>query len=374
MMDRRRFAVVAASAMVLPSLRAQTSRDIVIGQSAQLTGPFRAYCLEMLAGAALVFEQANREGGVQGRRLRLVSLDDAYDVKKTEANTNSLIDEHGAVSLFLYGGTPTSLAAAKIAEQRQVPFVAPSTGSDALRRLGGRYVFNLRASYGDELASSVKHIASIGLRKVAVVYLNNPFGQGGLEAIEQAAKHHSVELVAKLPMTLEGADAQQVARALAQNPASAVLLVTAGRSGPMFINAYTDQGRKAIYYMMSTTSNVMLRDELGERAKGVIVSQVVPSPWHPTSEVVRSFRQAAAAAGLQEYSFAQMEGYIAARVLVDALRRSAAPIGRESLMAALESTRRKDLGGYTVEFSPSKRNSGEFVDLMILGSNGKFQR
>jgi ABC-type branched-subunit amino acid transport system substrate-binding protein len=212
------------------------------------------------------------------------------------------------------------------------------------------------------------------LRKAAVVYLDNPFGRGGLEAVDAAARQHSVELVARLPMAVEGGDAQKVARALAQNPGSAVLLVTAGRSGPMFINAYMDLGHKAIYYMMSTTSSVMLRDELGERAKGIIVSQVVPSPWHPTSEVVRAFRQAAAAAGLQDYSFAQMEGYIAARILVDALKRTATPIGPANLMAALDATRRKDLGGYSVEFGPGKHNSSEFVDLMIVGSNGKFRR
>jgi branched-chain amino acid transport system substrate-binding protein len=369
----------AACASALPGVsraksEASSDADIVLGQSCQLTGPLAALTSEVRLGAKLHFDEVNKGGGINGRQVRVVALDDAYDPKRSAVNTVKLIDEENVLALFQYAGTPGSLAAMPIAEEKRVPLFAPFTGSDALRNKLSRYVFNIKAGYGAELEAMVRQIGSMGISKIAVVYLNNGFGTGGLAQVEKSAAAHKVELISKAPLEGDGSKLDATVATTAQHQPTAVIIISAGKSSVDFIDAYLKAGHHSTFYMLSVTSNTQLVQVLGPRARGIVISQVVPSPWNQSVKLVREFQSLARAAGISEFTFSQMEGYVAASVMTDALKRAGRLPTREGLVRALEETKHLDLGGYLVELSATRHSSGKLVDLLILDAQGKFRK
>lgn len=351
-----------------------TDVEVVIGQSCQLSGPLAALSGEVRQGAKLYFDHINSTGGVHGRKIRLVTLDDAYDPKKAADNTRELIDQHRVLALFQYAGTPPSLAAVPIAEEKHVPLIAPFTGSDALRVKFNRYVFNIKASYTDELTAMVRQLSAVGIDRVAVVYLNNAFGTGGLAAVEKSSGEHRVTLLAKVPLEVDGSKMAAAVEQAAKGQPQAIIVVSAGKPSIDFVDAYLKAGHHSTFYMLSVISNTQLVQVLQEKARGIVITQVVPPPWNQSASVARELQARAGEAGLKELTFSQMEGFISAKFLVEGLKRAGKTVNRESLIRALEDLRKHDLGGYLVELSPTKHSSGKFVDLMILGADGKFRR
>lgn len=351
-----------------------TDREVVIGQSCQLTGPLAALSGEVRQGAKLYFDHVNNTGGVHGRKIRLVTLDDAYDPKKAAANTLELIDKHQVLALFQYAGTPPSLAAMPIAEERHVPLITPFTGSDALRAKFNRYLFNIKASYSDELNAIVRQLASVGIDRVAVVYLNNAFGTGGLAAVEKAATENRVTLLDKVPLEADGSKMAAGVERVGKAQPQAIIVVSAGKPSVDFVDAYLKAGHRSTFYMLSVISNTQLVQVLQERARGIVISQVMPPPWSQSTPVTRELQARAVESGIKELTFSQMEGFISAKFLVEGLKRAGKGVTRDGLVRALEELKMHDLGGYLVELSATKHSSGKFVDLMILGADGKFRR
>jgi len=309
-----------------------------------------------------------------GRKIRLVTLDDAYDPKKAADNTRELIDQHRVLALFQYAGTPPSLAAVPIAEEKRVPLIAPFTGSDALRQKFSRYVFNIKASYSDELAAMVRQLAAVGIDRVAVVYLNNAFGTGGLAAVEKSAGEHGVKLLAKVALEVDGSKMAAAVEQVSKGQPQAIIVVSAGKPSIDFVDAYLKAGHHSTFYMLSVISNTQLVQVLQEKARGIVITQVVPPPWNQSASVARELQARAGEAGLKELTFSQMEGFLSAKFLVEGLKRAGKNLSRDALVRALEDMKKHDLGGYLVELSATKHSSGKFVDLMILGVDGKFRR
>jgi branched-chain amino acid transport system substrate-binding protein len=348
--------------------------EILIGQSCQLTGPLAGLTQEVRQGASLYFDHVNAAGGVRGRRIRVLALDDAYDPKQAAENTRKLIDDDKVLALFQYAGTPPALAGLGIAEERGVPFVAPFTGADGLRLPTLRYTFNIKAGYATELEAMVKQMASLGISRIAAVYLNNPFGTGGLASVEKSTQHYKVSLVAQAPLEVNGSKMAEAVASVAQHSPQAIIVISAGKPSVDFVAVYLDAGHRSQFYMMSVISNAQLTQALGPRARGVVVSQVVPSPWNMSVPVSRDFQALARASGVNDFTFSQMEGYLSARFLVEALQRAGAKITRASLVQAMESMRDVNLGGYPIELSPKQHHSGKFVDLLMMGQGGKFTK
>lgn len=351
-----------------------TDSEIVIGQSCQLDGPLAALTSEVRQGASLYFDHINASGGVRGRKIRVVAIDDGYDPKKAAENTRKLIDEDKVLALFQYAGTPPSLAALPIAEERGVPFIAPFTGSDGLRQASSRYVFNIKAGYATELDATVKQLASVGIARIAAVYLNNPFGTGGLASVEKSVKAHKVGLVAQSPLEVDGSKMVQAVATVAKESPQAIIVISAGKPSVDFVDAYLAAGHRSTFYMLSVISNAQLVKALGERARGIVVSQVVPSPWNQSMPISREFQALAKAKGITEYTFSQMEGFISAKFLVEALQRAGAKPTRATLVQAMESMKSVNLGGYPVELSATQHSSGKFVDLLMMGRDGRFTK
>ena len=325
----------------------------------------------MRLGAKLYFDQINAAGGVHGRRIELRSLDDGYEPDRAAANTRLLIEREQVFALFGYVGTPTSKAALPVFTEAKVPFVAPFTGAELLRQPFNRLIFNLRASYYDETAKIVDSFVSLGMRKVAVFYQNDAYGQAGLTGVERAMKAKGMNLVAT--GTVER-NTTEVAAAVASIHAAQpdiVVMISAYKSCAAFIKAMRAAGSFASFYNVSFVGSRQLADELGPQGVGVGISQVMPFPWNETLPVVREYRKLLAVID-GDPSFTSLEGFIVAKIMVEGLQRAGRDLDRNRLMTALESLREFDTGGFIVDFGPRDHSGSGFVELTIIGRNGRF--
>ena len=172
-----------------------TANSIKIGMSAPFTGSAGAYGLEMREAIHLYFEHINATGGVNGRKLQLVALDDGYETDRAVANTKTLIEKEDVFALTGYYGTSPTAGAMTVFSAAKVPLVGSNSGSDVLRIPVNRYMFNLKAGYANETAEIVKQLTTIGITKIAVFYQNDGFGKAGLEGVTNALKKHNLTLL-----------------------------------------------------------------------------------------------------------------------------------------------------------------------------------
>ena len=369
----------AAAAMIAapwPARAPRAARDaeILIGQSCQLSGPLAPLTREIREGAAWYFDQVNAKGGVHGRKVRVIALDDAYDPKRTAENARRLIEQDDVLALFNLAGTPTTLAALPVLREHKVPLVAPFTGTDALRSKFDRYVFNVRAGYADEIEKIVQHLSTLGIRRAAVAYLNNSFGKGGLEAVKTAAAKYGVALVAAAPLEIDGKGLQEAARTVAQAQPPVIVLATAGKVTSDFIAAYQTSGPAVQFYALSVVSSQQLIQALGDRSKGVAIAQVMPYPWGGGTRLAREVADLAAKNKAADVSYNHMEGFVSAKALVEGLQHAGPSPTREGLVRSLEGLREFDLGGYVLRFSDRNHNGSTYVELTIVGSSKRVVR
>ncbi|MGO4765195.1 ABC transporter substrate-binding protein [Cupriavidus sp. 2KB_3] len=383
---RRRFAGLLAACAVVASGAAGaanttagetgvTADTILLGQSAALTGSTAVLGKQMNSGARLYFDYINQQGGVFGRKIELKALDDAYEPDEAVKNTRKLIEEDRVFALFGYVGTPTSQAAVPLANQARVPFFAPFTGAQSLRDPRSRYVFHVRAGYDEETAAIVRQIRTTGLKRVAVVYNDDAYGKAGIAGVEQAIKSlpadSGVKLVAQesvIRNTVEIGDAMQ--GAMKASP-DAIVLISAYRTVGAFVKEALRRGYSGQFYNVSFVGTQALAKEVGAQGSGVIISQVMPHPGNATLPVVREYLRLLQASGKQnEFDYASIEGFIAAKAFVEGLRRTGRDVTREKFVTAVESMRNVDLGGFIVQYSPDNHVGSKFVEMTIINSRG----
>ncbi len=369
-------AFVLVLALLLPHSPAQaqgvSADTVTLGHSGALSGPLAELNRDYLSGANLYFERLNRQGGVHGRKIRLVTLDDAYDPERAAANVRTLIERENVLALFACFGTGPSQRSIPIATQAKVPFFAPYTGADGLREPHNPLVFHLRASYGREIAAMVEHLTNLGITSIGVVHHADPFGQAGLNAANAALSARGLKPAVVAPIASSGADAAQTVKQVASANPAALILVTAGNSSPAFLKALQASNARPMVYGLSVISSRQLIRELGEQAHGLVIAQVVPSPFRLDYPVVREYRQAADRAG-QDYSYTALEGWLAAKTFVEALRRAGRDVNRERLLAALKDLDDWDAGGLRLGFAPRRHVAMNYVDLTVI-SRGQFTR
>jgi branched-chain amino acid transport system substrate-binding protein len=368
----RSVGALALAGLGVPAL-GQSGNRIVIGQSAALTGPASALGQQFRLGAQLVFERANaRASG--GRQIELRSLDDGYEPERCAANTRELIDG-GAFALFGYIGTPTSVAALPLVNAAKTPFIAPLTGAEALRAPFNRYAFHVRASYFDETAEIVKQLTAVGIRRVGVFYQDDSYGKTGLDGVTRALKPLGLEPTGLGTVARNTVDVDAAVKAiLAQSP-QAIVQISAYKSCAAFVRAARKAGFTGGFYNVSFVGTQALIKELGADARSVAVSQVMPYPFAATSAVAGEYLAAGRAASKDfEPSYGSIEGFVAAKTLVEGLRRAGGSASPEGLVTALESMREFDLGGFFVDFSAQKHSGSKFVDMTILTEDGRVRR
>ena len=366
--------LLTAAAVAAAADPGVTPTTILIGQSAAFSGPASELGNEMRAGALAYFQQVNAAGGVNGRKIELRSVDDGYESDRAAANTKKLIDD-GVFLLFGYVGTPTSNASKPIFTAAKVPFVGPFTGAESLRNPLNRYIFNIRASYYDETEKIVGQLVGQTLTRIAVFYQNDDYGKAGLAGVERAMQKRNLKIVATGTVERNTTDVAAAVAAISKADPQGVVMISAYKSCAAFIKAMRDAGQNPQFMNVSFVGSRALAHETGAAGRGVGISQVVPFPWNLSARVVKDYQQAlSASTGKQNYSFTSLEGYIAAKVLVEGLRRAGKDLTRERFIAAMEDIRDFDVGGYTVGFSPTDHNGSKFVELTVIGKDENFLR
>ncbi len=375
---KRTAACLLAAAGVLSSTafaeNGVTADTIVLGQSVALTGPAAALGIEMRAGAKLYFDYVNSKGGVNGRKVQLVTLDDGYEPARAAPNTRKLIEEHKVFALFGYVGTPTSAAVMPIFSEAKVPYFGAFTGAELLRQPFNRYVFNVRASYYDETEKIVEQLVSTGSRNIAVFYQDDAYGQAGLKGVELAMGRRNLKISSTGTVERNTIKVGQAVKAINSAQPDAVVMVGAYKACAEFIRQMKKQGSAAQFYNVSFVGSKALADDLGNEGVGVAISQVMPFPWGAAVPVVREYQSLMQRAGHKELTFTSIEGFIAAKVFVEGLRRAGRDLTRERLIAALEKMNDVDVGGFYVGFTPTNHSASKFVDLTIIARDGKFLR
>src|SRR4051812_32877429 len=314
-LSRRTFTRAAAGAAALaalPAVRAQSDR-IVLAQSAPFTGPAAQLGIQFHAGARLYLDQVNAQGGVNRKQVELVKLDDGYEPDRCAENTRKLLADD-PVALFGYVGTPTSLAALPLATAAKVPFYAPFTGAMGLRAPFNRYAFHLRASYNDETGLIVRQLTSLGLKKIAVFHQNDAYGKAGLEGVLLALAAQDAKPVATATVERNSVEVAAAVRTLVAAGPDAIVQIGAYKACAAFIRTARAGGFGGTFFNVSFVGTQALADELGKEAAGVVVSQVMPSPYTSVRPVAREFLEAVKKGGADYQSnFSSMEGYMAAK-------------------------------------------------------------
>ena len=352
-----------------------TDQKILLGQSAAFTGPAAQLGIQMHAGAKAYFDAVNAQGGVHGRRIEIIQADDKYEADLAAANTKRLIETDNVFALFGYVGTPTSNAALPIFTQARVPFFAPFTGAESLRQPFNREVFNIRASYFDETEHLVDRLVKTGIKNIAVFYQNDAYGRAGLAGVERALKLMKIELVATATVERNSTDVSAaVAKILPKKP-DAIIQISAYASCAAYIRSMQTAGYTGQFYNVSFVGSQALADTLGKDGPGVVISQVVPFPWRAATPIVSEYQKVMVKAGVKDWNFSSLEGFIAAKVFTEGLKRAGKDLTREKLVRALESINRNtfDTGGFDVNFSPANHNGSKFVDMTVITKDAKFR-
>lgn len=361
------------AALVLTALAGAAQGQIVIGQTAGFTGPVAAGVKETTAGARLWLDAVNARGGVGGHRLELVSLDDRFDPKLAAANARELVEQRQVVALFLTRGTPHTEAVLPVLEAHRVPLVGPSTGAMVLHDPVRRHVFNVRATYQREAEKAVEHLHTLGIRRIAVVHADDSFGRDGLEGASRGFRKTSLAPLAVHKSDRNQPDYARLVPPLVAAQAQAVLWIGSAQAVAGGVQALRAAKSAAHVVTLSNNASAGFIKALGEHSRGVIVTQVYPSERSIAYPMVKEALELAKAQGL-ELSPAMLEGFAAARVLVEGLRRAGATPTRERLQAALEGLKRFDLGGLEVSYGPGDRTGLDFADLSIVDLEGRFVR
>jgi branched-chain amino acid transport system substrate-binding protein len=351
-----------------------TEAQIVVGQTAGFSGAVAASVKETSDGAKLYIDAVNARGGVNGQRIEVLSMDDKFDPKLAAENARTLIVDKGVVALFLNRGTPHSEAIAPLLAQFKVPLVAPSSGAMVLHQPVNPYIFNVRSTYQREAERAVHHLAMVGIDRIAVLRADDSFGADAAAGAAKGFVGAGKKPVLEEAFSRAKPDFSAIAPKIVQSNAQAVLFIGSGAAVTDGTNAIRAAGSKAQIVTLSNNAAAGFIKQMGENAHGTIVTQVFPSERSQANPLVKEAVDLAKAKGIDGVSPAMVEGFAAAKVLVEGLRRAGANPTRDKLLTALNGLRKFDLGGMEVSYSPTDHTGLDFVDLSIISADGKFRR
>jgi len=347
---------------------------IVFGQVAALQGPAQALGQGMRQGILAAFEAANRAGGISGRKLELKSLDDGYEPEKTVEATKRILDEDKVFALVGAVGTPTSKAGQPIATAEKVPFIGPFTGAEFLRNPYNRYVVNIRSSYFQETEAWIDHLVKdLAISRIAILYQDDAFGLAGLDGVQRAMAKRNMSLVAEGTFKRNTTAVKSALLDIMKARPEAVVTVAPYKPVAEFIKLAHQVKMQAAFVAISFVGPDSLAQELGDQGTGVIVTQVVPFPWDATLPIVKAYQGAIAAVDSNaKPGFVSLEGYLAGRLVVEALKRIKGEPTREALLDAIAAAP-FDFGGVTLSYGPMKNQGSDRVFFTILQVDGTFR-
>lgn len=362
------------AAVTLAAWGSAANAQILIGQTAGFTGPVGAGVKETTDGAKLYIDAMNARGGIHGQKIELVSLDDKFEPKLAAENARKLIEEQSVVALFLTRGTPHAEGMIPLLEKYNVPLVAPSTGAMVLHQPVRKNVFNVRATYQREAEKAITHLNSMGINRIAIIYADDSFGADGVAGAQKGLAGAKLTATVLEKFDRSKPDFAAIAPKIAQANAQAVMMIASAGAVVEGVKAIRAAGSSAQIVTLSNNASAGFIKSLGDQSRGVIVTQVFPYERSIAYSMVKEAQEMAKARGQTEISPAMLEGFAAAKVLVEGLRRAGPKPTRDKMQAALESIRKFDLGGLEISYSPDDHTGLDFADLSIIGADGKFKR
>ena len=348
---------------------------IVFGQSAAFKGPAAALGLGMRQGILAAFKEANAAGGVNGRKLELVSYNDGYEPNKAIENTKRLIQEDEVFALIGEVGTPTSKAAQPIATDAGVPFIGPFTGAEFLRNPYKRTVVNVRASYYQETETMVERlVADLGVTRIAILYQDDSYGRAGLAGVELALDKRGMELVSQGTYKRNTTAVKRAVLSIRKGKPGAVIMIGAYKPCAEFIKVARKVGLDAKFLNVSFVGSNALAKELAESGEGVIVTQVVPFPEDAGNPLVARYHKA-----LEEQSpdaepgFVSLEGFLVGRLTVSILEHLGDTVTRDGFLDKVAEIGTFDLDGISLTYGPEDNQGMDQVFLTVIQSDGRFK-
>lgn len=361
---------LGAALLLLAGAAAQA--QILIGQTAGFSGPVAAGVKETTDGARLYIDSINAKGGIGGQKIELISLDDKFDPKLAAENARKLIEDQNVAAMFLTRGTPHNEAILPWLDKYGVPLIGPSTGAMTLHQPVRKHIFNVRATYQREAEKAVTHLVTIGINKIALVHVDDSFGEDGLAGAQKGLAAAKISAVAVEKFDRAKPDFSKIAPLVAKSGAQAVVMIASGAAVVDGIKAFRAAGSNCQVVTLSNNASGGFIKSLGTHARGVIVSQVFPQSL--SYALVKEAQDLARAKDIADVSPAMLEGFAAAKVLVEALRRTGGKPSRDKIQAALEGLSKFDLGGLEVSYSSKDHTGLDFADLAIITADGRFRR
>lgn len=350
-----------------------TDSTILIGQTVALTGQIAGPVKELNEGARAYIAAVNRQGGVFGRRIEVRTLDDKFDPAMSAVNAEILIKKDHVFAMFQSRGTPHTEAILPLLTANNVPLVAPSTGAAIFHAPVNRLIFNVRAKYQVEVAKAIQHFDTVGFKRIGLVHVDDSLGIDVLAGFTEAMASRKMTPAVITRFNRVKPDIAAAAAMAAKSSAQAVIIVGSATSTAALIKAIRSLGSHAQLMTLSNNSSQSFVKSLGADGIGVIVSQISPAPDLVTTRLGQEFQVDAKAIGATA-SYTAMEGFMSAKVLVDGLRRAGRKLTREGFIRALESMHKVDLGGVMVNYSEDNHTGSEFVEITLIGRDGRIVR
>lgn len=361
---------IAFAVMLAVAASAASAQDKwVIGQSAPLTGGNAQFGKDIREGAQAYFAMLNAKGGVQGKPVELVTLDDKNERKQAGANAKTLLENKNLLALFGFASATLSLDALPQAEAREVAFFAPFSGANPVR-VNSPVLFTVRASYGEEMEKILNFWVSLGLKRVTVVHYEDEVGKQNLEVVVKYLQKVNLAPQALALKRNAQVGKPEVQALLAQQPELVLSTVLSGAAAQLQ-KELVSMGRMIPTSSLSFIGADQFISAAGPTAAGVSISQVVPNP-NSSVPAVRECAKAMEAAGIKTpMNSTQLEACFGAKVLAEGIRRAKRPVNARNVLDALTNLGSYDLGGYKITFAPGAQHGSRFVDLAMVTREGK---
>jgi len=344
-----------------------TEKEILVGMSIPQSGLNSEIGILTKEGATVYFDRVNAAGGIGGRKIKLIAYDDGYEPAKAIENTHRFLEEEKVFALFEYLGSPISAAVVPIVTRARIPYFAPITGAGFVRNPNNRYIFSLRVSLAEEIEVMVERLTQdLHIRNIGIFVQNDALGEAGRSGAIRALKKRNLRLVGDGKYERNTLNVDAALDTLVKANPQAVIMIAPHAPCAVLLKKAKEHGFTPIFLAFSLGPNALIR-EAGKAAEGVIVTQTVPNPTDSSLPIIKEYLSEMKAARLAP-NLVSLEGYLGAKVLVEALKRTV-PLTREAFIATLENFK-MDAGGLEVSYRPTDHQGLHQVFLTKI-ENGK---
>lgn len=348
--------------------------EILIGQDIDMTGTIAGRMKPLMQAADAYIADVNKRGGVNGRKIKIIRTDSVNKPDVTKENVKKLVEKNGVFAMWGISGTGNVGAALPYLTEKKVPLIGSTSGAESFYAKSYPYLINVKASYSDEIRRLAAHFKALGISNVAFIYLDNGFGKEAFKSAQAAAAENKLNVVATSSFKEDGSNIDEAVKPVAAAKPQAVFLLTLSGPAPKLVDAYLKTEQKAQFFAMSIVATDVLFKAIGENARGIVVTQIVPFPWDASIPLSREYQELMKASGVTEYSMSGMEGFVLAKALVEGLRAAGKNLTRDGLIAAFENMHEKDLGGMKLNYGPNNHNGSTLVDITMIGKGGRLIR